>query len=61
MCKQMYIKYTCGCEKNGEYKQCDERIGTNVKCKPLPREKEKDSGHMCAAHMTTPGNDVMHR
>lgn len=57
----MYIKYTCGCEKNSEYVQCPERRDTNVKCSPVRRLKQKDSEHMCASHMVKPGTDEMRR
>lgn len=32
MCMQYYRIYTCGCRKEEEYKQCEDRLGTNVKC-----------------------------
>lgn len=61
MCTQTYIKYTCGCEKNSEFKQCAARIGTNVHCDRISKEKEKDSAHMCKSHMVKPGKDEMRR
>jgi hypothetical protein len=44
MCTQWHIKHTCGCEKDSEYVQCAERIGANVKCKPVRRLKEEGFG-----------------
>lgn len=61
MCTQKYIQYTCGCKKNAEFIQCEARAGTNVKCNPVRKEKEKDSAHMCATHMVKPDTDEMHR
>lgn len=44
-----------------EFKQCDERFGTNVKCSPVKEEKLDPSVHMCARHMVKPGKDEMRR
>ncbi|KAL6229472.1 hypothetical protein BDW75DRAFT_97594 [Aspergillus navahoensis] len=61
MCIQYYRLYTCGCKKNEEFKQCNERLGTNVKCSPVRLEPLDPSVHMCAKHMMKPGKDEMHR
>jgi len=61
MCTQTYRTYTCGCEKPEEFKQCPERLGTNVKCNPMTKEALPDSGHTCSKHMLKPGTDEMER
>ncbi|KAL4891354.1 hypothetical protein BDV59DRAFT_182301 [Aspergillus ambiguus] len=61
MCTQYYRMYTCGCRKTEEFKQCEERQGTNVKCSPVKWEPLDPSVHMCARHMVKPGKDEMHR
>ncbi|KAI0837091.1 hypothetical protein F5Y06DRAFT_91836 [Hypoxylon sp. FL0890] len=61
MCKQYYRMYTCGCKKEEEFKQCDERLGTNVKCSRIRWEELPVSAHMCKKHMVKQGKDEMHR
>jgi hypothetical protein len=58
MCKQMYRTYSCGCTKEEEFKQCAERLGTNVKCHPVVREPLSPSSHMCKSHMVKQGTQV---
>jgi hypothetical protein len=61
MCEQDYRQYTCGCKKMEEYRQCSERLGTNVKCSPVTPVKLPDSQHMCTKHMVKPdkGRDAL--
>ncbi len=61
MCEQDYRMYTCGCKKLEEFRQCEERQGTNVKCTPVKMTKVQDSVHMCSKHMVKEGKDEMHR
>ncbi|CZT52446.1 uncharacterized protein RSE6_13782 [Rhynchosporium secalis] len=61
MCVQTYRKYSCGCRKPEEFKQCLARQGTNVKCRPITKEDLAESVHMCSKHMVNPGKDEMHR
>ncbi|KAK4159216.1 hypothetical protein QBC43DRAFT_304845 [Cladorrhinum sp. PSN259] len=55
MCVQTYRVYTCGCKKPEEFKQCEARLGTNVKCTPVTREDRLSSPHMCSTHMVKQG------
>jgi len=61
MCTQYYRLYTCGCKKEEEYKQCEERLGTNVKCSPMNWVPLDPSAHMCKKHMVKEGKDEMSR
>ncbi|KAK4206603.1 hypothetical protein QBC37DRAFT_300481 [Rhypophila decipiens] len=61
MCIQTFRQYTCGCKKNEEYKQCAERLGTNVICTPVERVALDPSAHMCRNHMVKQGKDEMRR
>ncbi|KAK4171144.1 hypothetical protein QBC36DRAFT_199970 [Triangularia setosa] len=54
MCTTFYIKYTCGCKKGGEFVQCEERSGTNVKCKPVLLRQGKLSANYCSGHLVNP-------
>ncbi len=60
MCIQYYRTYTCGCELQEEFVQCEERLGTNVRCEPVPRKPLVEALHMCALHMVEEGKDEMH-
>ncbi|KAF2257522.1 hypothetical protein CC78DRAFT_483662 [Lojkania enalia] len=53
--------YTCGCKKLEEFRQCQPRVGTNVKCSPVTQTRLPDSVHMCSRHMVKPGKDEMRR
>ncbi len=59
MCIQYYREYTCGCEMDEEFVQCDERLGTNVRCEP-ERRPLVEAVHMCVFHMVEEGKDEMH-
>ncbi|KAI9810374.1 MAG: hypothetical protein M1832_001355 [Thelocarpon impressellum] len=48
------IKYMCGCEKEMEFIQCNERKDTNVKCKPVQKILMKQSVNYCARHLVNP-------
>ncbi|PVH68583.1 hypothetical protein DL98DRAFT_522667 [Cadophora sp. DSE1049] len=61
MCVQTYRKCTCGCRKPEEFKQCERRLGTNVKCTPVTKEDLPESLHMCSKHMVKEGKDEVHR
>ncbi|KAL4916232.1 hypothetical protein BDW62DRAFT_212104 [Aspergillus aurantiobrunneus] len=61
MCTQFYRMYSCGCKKPEQFKQCDERLGTKVKCDPIKSEPLPESEHMCSRHMVKPGNLEMRR
>ncbi|KAL4778849.1 hypothetical protein BJX76DRAFT_342307 [Aspergillus varians] len=61
MCTQFYRIYSCGCKKPEQFKQCDERLGTNVKCDPITSEPLPESDHMCARHMVRPSAVVLMR
>jgi len=50
MCTSKLIRYTCGCEKEMEFVQCEERQGTNVKCNRTRKEKAKDAANFCSKH-----------
>ncbi|KAF2459723.1 hypothetical protein BDY21DRAFT_336313 [Lineolata rhizophorae] len=58
---QDYRKYTCGCRKQEEFRQCAARQGTNVKCSPVSQNRLPNSTHMCPRHMVKPGKDEMRR
>ncbi|KAF2663981.1 hypothetical protein BT63DRAFT_116899 [Microthyrium microscopicum] len=60
-CEILIHKYSCGCTKNEEFKQCDARAGTNVRCSPTTKESFPESTHMCFMHMVKPGIDKMSR
>lgn len=53
-----YIKYTCGCEKDGEFVQCLARQGTNVKCKPVIKVQGRISTNYCRTHLVDPAAPV---
>lgn len=61
MCTKMFRVYTCGCTKNEQFRQCDERLGTNVICTRIVRHPLDPSAHMCRAHMVKEGKDEMRR
>lgn len=48
---QEYVKYTCGCKQESEFKQCDERQGTNVKCDPIKKVLVGSVQHYCRKHL----------
>lgn len=54
MCTSLFIKYACGCKKEMEFVQCDERRGTNVRCQPFRKEWGKDSANYCRGHLVKP-------
>ena len=60
MCEQDYRQYSCGCKREGEFRQCTARAGTNVKCDPVTPNDPVRANHMCVRHMVYPGNDEMH-
>lgn len=35
MCSQAYTLYTCGCKMESEFKQCEEKLGTDLMCHKL--------------------------
>ena len=51
MCTSKLIRYTCGCEKEMEFVQCEERQGTNVRCNRTKKEKAKDAANFCSKHL----------
>ncbi|KAI0198714.1 hypothetical protein F4808DRAFT_434887 [Astrocystis sublimbata] len=55
MCHILCIKYTCECQKDGQFVQCEERQGTNVKCHSIPKIIDKFSTHYCSAHLVKAG------
>lgn len=59
MCIQNYRMYTCGCKRTEEFKQCEPRQGTNVKCSRMTWEPLDPSVHMCLQHMVKPGNKTL--
>ena len=61
MCTQDYRMYTCGCKKLEEFRQCEARLGTNVRCNPVVQNPLDPSVHMCSRHMVKPGKDEMRR
>ena len=62
MCIIETHKYSCGCKRNGEFKQCEKRSGTNVKCSPVTQVARPDILHYCAMHMVPPDSTAaMHR
>ncbi|KAH7376416.1 hypothetical protein B0T11DRAFT_272294 [Plectosphaerella cucumerina] len=56
MCTSKYILYSCGCKKETEFVQCEERQGTNIKCEKIDKAWEKDSPHYCSGHLVKPGS-----
>ena len=58
MCTSRYIKYTCGCKKEMEFVQCEERQGTNVKCDPAQKRQGKESTNYCPRHLVKPNPPV---
>lgn len=58
MCESKYIQYTCGCKKEMEFEQCDERRGTNVKCHPIRKVFGKNSNNYCSRHLVKPDAEV---
>lgn len=60
MCIQYYREYTCGCEEEEEFVQCDKRLGTNVRCDPVRQKPLPAAVHMCVRHMVQEGKDEMH-
>jgi len=58
MCTSKYFKYTCGCKKEMEFIQCQERVGTNAKCHPIIKVWGKDSTYYCSRHLVKPDAPV---
>lgn len=64
MCESKYIKYTCGCKKEMGFIQCEERLGTNVRCHPVTKSLfftksfGKSSGNYCSRHLVKPDAEV---
>ncbi|KAK4140986.1 uncharacterized protein C8A04DRAFT_31421 [Dichotomopilus funicola] len=60
MCIIYMREYTCGCEEEEEFVQCEKRLGTNVRCDPVREIARPASMHMCRHHMVREGKDEMH-
>lgn len=58
MCDSKYIQYTCGCKKETEFVQCDDRLGTNVRCHPLKKVLAKRAENFCSGHLVNPDAKV---
>jgi len=54
MCESQFIQYTCGCKKEMEFIQCEERRGTIVKCSRITKSKGKESMNYCSTHLVKP-------
>jgi len=54
MCESKCITYTCGCTKEMEFVQCQERRGTIVKCHPATKTPDKVSTNYCPGHLVKP-------
>ncbi|KAF0642333.1 hypothetical protein FPSE5266_20133 [Fusarium pseudograminearum] len=54
MCTLKYVTYTCGCQKDAEFVQCEARQGTNVRCHRLARESLKNATNHCQNHLVKP-------
>ncbi|KAJ2899010.1 uncharacterized protein MKZ38_003524 [Zalerion maritima] len=55
MCSWNYVRYTCGCEKQSEFIQCEKWNGTIGKCKKLVKGGSKASSNYCPTHLIADG------
>jgi hypothetical protein len=53
MCTQHYRRYTCGDKRKEDFRQCEKRRGTNVRCTPVQEKYYEDSAHYCFDHMVS--------
>jgi hypothetical protein len=54
ICIKWYTRYTCGCEKDYEFEQREERRGSNLECHSIRRAKAKESKNYCSLHLVVP-------
>jgi len=55
MCKQETRKYSCGCIKPEMFIQCEELLGSNVRCPRLEKVKLAEALHYCRDHLVEEG------
>jgi len=53
MCTQYYRRYTCGDKRKEDFRQCEKRRGTNVRCTPIEEKSYENSAHYCLDHMVS--------
>lgn len=54
MCISYIIRYTCGCTREMEFRHCEARKTTNVKCHPVQKEHGKTATNYCSRHLVKP-------
>lgn len=58
-CKRIQLVYTCGCRKEGDQIQCDDRRGTNTRCEDKKIATEnRDVGNYCFKHLVKDGTQI---
>ncbi|KAG9519094.1 hypothetical protein KCU71_g8603, partial [Aureobasidium melanogenum] len=53
MCTQFYRRYTCGDKRKEDFRQCEKRRGTNVRCETVETKYYEKSAHYCLDHMVS--------
>ncbi|CAD0108222.1 unnamed protein product [Aureobasidium uvarum] len=53
MCTQFYRRYSCGDKRKEDFRQCEKRRGTNVRCEPIESKFYEEAAHYCIEHMIT--------
>lgn len=61
MCIQYYRRYTCGDSKKEDYRQCESRRGTNVRCDPVETKYYEKAAHYFVDHMITNSTNGMEK
>ncbi|KAM3562581.1 hypothetical protein ARSEF4850_002717 [Beauveria asiatica] len=50
MCSVKRVVYTCGCVKDGNFKQCELRKDTPIKCDEIIRDIPEPEDSYCLSH-----------
>ncbi|KAM3430693.1 hypothetical protein NHJ13734_007632 [Beauveria thailandica] len=50
MCSVKRVQYTCGCIKDGNFKQCELRKDTPIKCDEITRDIPEPEDSYCLSH-----------
>ncbi|KAG9558825.1 hypothetical protein KCU61_g4247, partial [Aureobasidium melanogenum] len=53
MCTQFYRRYTCGDTRKEDFRQCEKRRGTNVRCASIESKMYEKPAHYCFDHMVS--------
>ena len=53
MCTMFWVQYSCGCKRDTEFVQCQERSGTNVRCEMIQKKWSKNVDNYCRQHLVS--------